>query len=56
MGDHHQASSNLVVDVIKGKFLNIKTIYTPRDITKHMMEKYGVSMSCDKVIEQEKKR
>ena len=48
MGDHHQASSNLVVDVIKGKFLNIKIIYTPRDIRKNMMDNYGVLMSYDR--------
>ena len=55
MGDHHQASSNLVADVIKGKFLNIKTIYTPGDIRKDMMDNYGVSMSYDKAYRSREK-
>ena len=48
MGDHRQASSNLVADVIKGKFLNKKTIYTSRDIRKDMIDNYGISTSYDK--------
>ena len=48
MGDHRQASSDLVVDVIKHKVLKIKTIYTPGDIRKNTMDNYGVTMSYDK--------
>ena len=52
MGDHRQATSNLVVDVINGKFLNIKTIYTSGDIRKDMMDNYGVLMSYDRLTDQ----
>ena len=55
MGDHRQVSSNVVVNVIKDKFLNIKTIYTPRDIRKDMMDNYGVSMSYDKAYRSREK-
>ena len=48
MGDHCQANSDLVTNVIKGKFLNIKIIYTPKDIKKNMMDNYGIVMSYDK--------
>ena len=55
MGAHCQASSNLVTDVIKDKFLNIKTLYTPGDIRKDMMDNYGVSISYDKAYRVRKK-
>ena len=55
MGDHCQASSNLIVDIIKGKFLNIKTIYTPGDIRIDMMDNYGISMSYDKAYRSKEK-
>ena len=55
MGGHHQATSDLVADVIKGKFLNIKTIYTSGDIRKDMMDNYGVTMSYDKALEIKRK-
>ena len=44
MGDHRQASSDLVADVIMSNFLNIKTIYTPGDIKKDLMDNYGIMM------------
>ena len=48
MRDYRQASSDLVADVKKCKFLNIKTIYTLGEIRKDMMGNYDVSMSFDK--------
>ena len=48
MQNHHQASSDLVADKIKGKFLNIKTIYILGGIKKDMMDNYGITMSYDK--------
>ena len=45
---HQQASSNMIGDAIKSKFLSIKTMYTPGDIIRDMMDNYGVRLSYEK--------
>ena len=55
IGDYRQESSNFIADVINDKFLNIKTIYIPRDIRKDIMHNYGVLMSYDKAYRSREK-
>ena len=49
LGDHHQASSNVIGDVIKSKFLSIKIGYNLGDIIRDMMDNH-VSLSYDKAL------
>ncbi|XP_062112481.1 uncharacterized protein LOC133823641 [Humulus lupulus] len=48
LGDHRQASSSMVGNVVKTKFTDPKTNYRPKDIAKDMLDRYGVSMSYQK--------
>ena len=48
LGDHHQASSNVIGDVIKSKFLSIRTVYSPRDIIRDMTNNHRISLTYDK--------
>ncbi|XP_062085307.1 uncharacterized protein LOC133791392 [Humulus lupulus] len=48
LGDHRQASSSMVGNVVKSKFTDPKTNYRPKDIAKDMLDRYGVSMSYQK--------
>lgn len=45
---HRQATSSFVASCIKYNSLSPKTIYTPGDIMKDMMNTYGVWMSYEK--------
>ena len=46
--DHRQATSSVVGECIKQKFLNPKTIYKPKDILRDMLYDLGVSLSYEK--------
>lgn len=48
LGDHRQATSVVVGECVKSKFLDPKRVYTPNDIISDMMENYGVSVSYEK--------
>ncbi|XP_062085684.1 uncharacterized protein LOC133791784 [Humulus lupulus] len=48
LGDHRQASSSMVGNVVKTKFTDPKTNYRPKDIAKDMLDRYGVSISYQK--------
>ncbi|KAL2470596.1 Uncharacterized protein Adt_38732 [Abeliophyllum distichum] len=48
MGDHRQATSSLLADCIKHKYMDAKTIYTPRDIINDASKTYGVTLSYGK--------
>ncbi|XP_062115526.1 uncharacterized protein LOC133829753 [Humulus lupulus] len=48
LGDHRQASSSMVGNVVKSKFTDPKTNYSPKDIAKDMLDRYVVSMSYQK--------
>ncbi|KAL6550037.1 hypothetical protein OROMI_020525 [Orobanche minor] len=48
MGNHRQASSELVSECIKDRFMNLKKVYTPLDIVEDMMKDYQISISYQK--------
>ncbi|XP_062110959.1 uncharacterized protein LOC133822593 [Humulus lupulus] len=47
-GDHRQATSTLVGNILKRKLMNPKKILTPNDIVDDMMDDYSVSISYQK--------
>ncbi|KAL6520931.1 hypothetical protein OROGR_017500 [Orobanche gracilis] len=48
MGNHRQATSELVSECVKGKLTCLKKIYTPSDIVEDMKDKYNVLISYQK--------
>ncbi|XP_060974048.1 uncharacterized protein LOC133039224 [Cannabis sativa] len=44
-GDQRQATSKLIADFVKPKFLNLKTKCSPADIKTEMKDKYGIKMN-----------
>ncbi|KAL6580983.1 hypothetical protein OROMI_006906 [Orobanche minor] len=48
MGNHRQASSELVSECIKDRFMNLKKVYTPLDIVEDMMKDYQIYISYQK--------
>ncbi|KAL6520584.1 hypothetical protein OROMI_032144 [Orobanche minor] len=48
MGNHRQATSELVSECVKGKLTSLNKIYTPSDIVDDMKEKYNVLISYQK--------
>ncbi|XP_050238390.1 uncharacterized protein LOC126687878 [Mercurialis annua] len=48
MEEKRQATSSIVAEVIKSKFLNVKTIYTPGDIISDFQKEYGVILNYNK--------
>ncbi|XP_050205598.2 uncharacterized protein LOC126655447 [Mercurialis annua] len=44
MGSQCQASSTVIANIIKHKFIDVKTIYTPNDIRRDMKNDYSVDM------------
>ncbi|KAM6543462.1 hypothetical protein CsatB_007909 [Cannabis sativa] len=48
MGDHRQANSNIIGEIVKKKFLDIKRIHRPKDIVMDTLYDYGVSMGYQK--------
>ena len=48
-GDHRQASSQVVAECIKSKYMLLgETTYTPQDIVRDMKDDYGVTISYEK--------
>ncbi|KAL6581335.1 hypothetical protein OROMI_007258 [Orobanche minor] len=48
MGNHRQASNELVSECIKDRFMNLKKVYTPLDIVEDMMKDYQIYISYQK--------
>lgn len=48
LGDHRQATSSMVGECIKSKYLDVKTVYNPNDIVRDMLDTYGISLSYEK--------
>ncbi|XP_050205775.1 uncharacterized protein LOC126655583 [Mercurialis annua] len=48
MEEKRQATAAIIGEVIKSRFFNVKTVYTPADIITDMQKKYGVVLSYNK--------
>ncbi|XP_050225506.1 uncharacterized protein LOC126674981 [Mercurialis annua] len=48
MEEQRQATYSVIGDLIKSKFLNIKTVYTPADIISDMQRDFGVVLNYNK--------
>ncbi|XP_050217696.1 protein FAR1-RELATED SEQUENCE 5-like [Mercurialis annua] len=46
--EQRQATSSVIGDLIKSKFMNIKTVYTPADIISDIQRDYGVILNYNK--------
>ncbi|XP_050207806.1 protein FAR1-RELATED SEQUENCE 6-like [Mercurialis annua] len=46
--DQRQATSNVIGEFIKSKYINLKTVYKPADILRDMKDDYGIKMNCSK--------
>ncbi|XP_055961863.1 uncharacterized protein LOC126681856 [Mercurialis annua] len=46
--DQRQATSGVIGEFIKSKFINLKTVYKPADIQRDMKDDYGIKMSYSK--------
>ncbi|XP_050229457.1 uncharacterized protein LOC126678608 [Mercurialis annua] len=48
MEEKRQATASIIGDVIKSRFLNVKTVYTPADIITDIQREYGVILNYNK--------
>ncbi|XP_050211360.2 uncharacterized protein LOC126661549 [Mercurialis annua] len=46
--DQRQATSNVIGQFIKSKYINLKTVYKPADILRDMKDDYGIKMNYSK--------
>ncbi|XP_050211388.1 uncharacterized protein LOC126661576 [Mercurialis annua] len=47
-GDQRQATSIVIGEFIKSKYINLKTVYRPADIQRDMKDDYGIKMTYSK--------